>query len=110
MECVSCGSDTKVVDSRLRDDNVVVRKRKCLSPQCGKFFHTEERLTAADSSVSVFNAIKDIRTTLSNLERYKSLLDKAYNDYDAIYRQVRQDIKELERCVGKEIKDSNVKN
>lgn len=32
--CPFCGSDTKVIDSRLSNDNTIRRRRKCLNPMC----------------------------------------------------------------------------
>lgn len=42
MICPNCGGETEVVDSRPRNDNTIVwRRRRCIS--CKHRFHTVER-------------------------------------------------------------------
>lgn len=43
MVCIHCGGETKVVNSRLqRRNNQVWRRRRCLNPDCGALFTSEE--------------------------------------------------------------------
>ncbi len=39
-QCPACGAEGYVVDSRLREDGTIVRRRKCRF--CGQLWHTKE--------------------------------------------------------------------
>lgn len=48
MLCPYCrNSETKVIDSRAKDEFVIRRRRKCLDPNCGRRCTTHERIEEA---------------------------------------------------------------
>ncbi len=55
MRCPVCGERTQVVDSHLRAEGRMVRRRRECS-RCGRRFSTDEKLTGPVSEAVVFGA------------------------------------------------------
>jgi transcriptional regulator NrdR family protein len=50
MLCPKCQGDTEVLDTRLRGDNSIRRRRQCTSATCGERFTTTECIVTRDDT------------------------------------------------------------
>lgn len=110
MKCPFCGyEDTKVVDSRVQDDNSVIRRRR-LCEKCGKRFTTYERIDTVPLVVVKRDGTREM------FEKSKLLngIVKACNKRNISMEQMENLVDDIENSimasVSKEVNSDNLGN
>ena len=87
MRCPECGWDTYVVDTDHRDDNTIIRRRRC--PNCGKRFSTREEMFITKRERN--KMLKEIKNAESIVEELRYSAD-LINQLDRRMLQIRDRI------------------
>ncbi len=95
MKCVYCGSmDSKVIDSRISDDGMSIRRRReCLV--CGRRFTTYETV----ERIPVFVIKKDGNRELFDINKLRSGIMKACEKRPVTFESINKLVTEIEKTV-----------